>query len=331
MAVSWLLIIVDFLATRSWLGVIIYNSYGMPGVLNTAGRKCATAPDDRSRRTHRLWKIWRRSSLSQKDPPFAYGCGVLMMPHDWFGCWCSCRITGSFLDDSIHRFSAPDWSRQQLFWAVLSLDFPRKAAPNPYWNRKLSMTSFRLRLQRERADHVTQLDFGGCTLRSVALKIYRLGIHGHQPRLSTLQSFANGSSFQLPPGCLGRMEAIVLLGPMFLAKEKETKSLGCKGGWPREVMPQPQYCNPSIQNILPHSKVRMAMCVIGRWPMLAYMQRVRFSHTLIKHEVSTCDLPPGVCGDLDCGPVTPKALRIANQEIKELKEELQKNKTISVL
>ena len=95
------------------------------------------------------------------------------------------------------------------------------------------------------------------------------------------------------------------------------------------MMPQPQYCNPSIQNILPHSKVRMAIHVC-HWS-LAYMQRVWFSHTLIKHEVTSCDLPPGVCGDLDCGPVAPKALRIANQEIKELKEELQKNKTISVL
>ena len=269
----------------------------MTGVLNTAGRKCAAAPDDRSRRTHRLWKIWRRSSLSQKDPPFAYGCGVLMMPHDWFG-WCSWQENEGkkrrlYVGSPDHFSMIPSINDSppqievdfSLFWAVLSLDFPRKAAPNPYWNRKLSMTSFRLRLQRERADHVTQRDFGGCTLRSVALKIYRLGIHGHQPRLSTLQSFANGSSFQLPPGCLGRMEA-VLLGPMFLAKEKETKSLGCKGGWSRDdaTTPlQPQYS----EHIAPFKGTDGHVC---HWS-LAYMERVWFSHILIKHEVTSCDLP----------------------------------------
>lgn len=139
--VFWLSIIVDFLATQSWLGTIIHNSYmEWRGFWTLRAAKCATAPDDRSRRTHRLWKIWRRSSLSQKDPPFAYGCGVLMMPHDWFG-WCSWQeneakkrrlYAGSPDHYSIHKwFSAPDWSR---FLAVLSCSlhrFPTKSCPKP--------------------------------------------------------------------------------------------------------------------------------------------------------------------------------------------------------
>ena len=92
----------------------------------------------------------------------------------------------SYLVDSIHCVTKEndkiELEKMILFkWIELfSPFFPHERLPKTqsHWNRKLCMTSFQLRLQRERVDHATQLDFGD-SLRFVGPpEIYSLDIHG---------------------------------------------------------------------------------------------------------------------------------------------------------